>query len=283
MPVELKTALGAAPSLHRPLHRLRALMLALAAMLALTGVATVATAKPTTLTVFAAASLSEGFTELGRQFEHAHPGVRVQFNFAGSQQLVAQLEQGAKADLFASADTRWMDELVAHDRVAGAPRWFARNRLAVIVPATNPARISRLDQLARPGIKLVLGADAVPVGRYSRAVLERIGAAAHDPDYLRRVLANRVSEEESVRGVVGKVQLGEADAGMVYRSDVGAAVKRYVRVIAIPDSVNVVASYPLAVLRDAPAPELARAFAEFVCSAAGQKTLSAHGFMPATP
>src|SRR5207247_7756162 len=133
-------------------------------------------------------------------------------NLAGSQQLAAQIEQGARADLFASADARWMAYLATRDLLDGAPRVFARNRLVVIVPRTNPARIGRLQDLARRGVKLVLGAPAVPVGQYSREALRNLSRIdGFGADYARRVLANLVSEEENVKSVVGKVQLGEAD------------------------------------------------------------------------
>src|SRR5262249_18305675 len=128
-----------------------------------------------TLTVFAAASLADAFGDLGRQLEHAHPGLVVRTSFAGSQQLAAQLEQGPAPDAFARAAARWMDPVRRFGPVAGDPAIFARNRLVVIVPATNPARIRSLRDLARGGIKLVLGADAVPVGHYSRVALENLG------------------------------------------------------------------------------------------------------------
>lgn len=234
-----------------------------------------------TLVVFAAASLTDAFQELGRAFEHRHPGVTVQFNFAGSQQLAAQLDQGAGADVFASADERWMAHAQTGGLVAGAPAVFARNRLVVVVPAANPGRIDRLADLARPGLKLVVAAAAVPAGRYTRQALERIAAVpGASSDYERRVLANVVSEEENVKAVVAKVQLGEADAGIVYRSDVTAAVATRVRVLEIPDAQNVIASYPIAVLAGAGRPALAREFTALVASPAGQDVLRRHGLLP---
>ena len=151
------------------------------------------------LVVFAAASLSGAFQALGATFERAHPGTRVRFNFAGSQQLAVQLEQGARADLFAPADERWMTYALDRGLLTGPPRRFARNRLVVILPASNPARIARLEDLARGGIKLVIGAEAVPVGGYTRRMLARLAEAPGFPaDFARRVLANVVSEEENV-------------------------------------------------------------------------------------
>jgi molybdate transport system substrate-binding protein len=207
---------------------------------------------PPTLTVYAAASLTESFRALGRMLEAQHPGLTVQFNFAGSQQLALQIEQGAPADVFASADQRWMDDVKEKGEVDGEAPVFARNRLAVIVPRTNPARIAALPDLARRGTKIVIAAEAVPAGKYSRQALQRMAAAKGFPDqYDRRVLANLVSQEENVKSVVGKVQLGEADAGFVYRSDVTPAAARYVTVIDIPDGYNIVAEYPIAVLKSA--------------------------------
>jgi molybdate transport system substrate-binding protein len=238
---------------------------------------------PTTVNVFAAASLTESFQELGRTFEQRHPGVTVQFNFAGSQQLALQLEQGAPADVFASADRRWMDYARDKGLVEAEASVFARNRLVVIVPKTNPARISKLPDLVRRGTKVVLAAEAVPAGTYSREALKQLADAPGYPaEYDRRVLANVVSQEENVKSVVAKVQLGEADAGMVYRSDVTPAVARYVRMLEIPEESNVIAEYPIAVVRSARNPEAARMFVELVRGAEGQRVLERHGLFPAT-
>jgi molybdate transport system substrate-binding protein len=235
-----------------------------------------------TLTVFAAASLTESFQDLGRTLERKHPGLAVQFSFAGSQQLALQLEQGAPADVFASADQRWMEYAQEKGLVTGEAPVFARNRLVVIVPRTNPARIGRLQDVARRGTKLVIAAEAVPAGKYTREALQKLAAAdGFPPEYDKRVLANVVSQEENVKSVVSKVQLGEADAGVVYRSDVTPAASRYVREIEIPDASNVIASYPIAVLAGAKNGELAREFVELVRSEAGQRVLQQHGLLPA--
>jgi molybdate transport system substrate-binding protein len=237
---------------------------------------------PSTLNVSAAASLTQAFQELGRELERVHPGLTVRFNFAGSQQLALQIEQGAPADVFASADQRWMGYLLEKGRVAGQPAVFARNRLVVIVPRTNPARIGRLEDLARRGTKLVLAAAAVPAGKYSRAALANlVGAEGYPQDYDRRVLANVVSQEENVKSVVAKVQLGEADAGIVYRSDVTPRVARYVRVFEIPDPYNPIATYPIAVLASAGNAEAAHQFVALVTSQQGQAVLQRHGLLPA--
>jgi len=166
--------------------------------------------------------------------------------------------------------------------VAGTPVIFARNRLLVITPASNPGRVDRLEDLGKRGLKLVLGAEAVPVGKYSREALDRLrGAPGFGTDYSKRVLRNLVSEEENVKAVVSKVQLGEADAGIVYVSDVTPPVRKAVRTIEIPDPYNVVAAYPIAVLRQSQQPAAARAFVEYITSAEGQAVLARHGLLPA--
>jgi molybdate transport system substrate-binding protein len=258
---------------------------------ALAAILTIALAAPTfalaaqngksTLEVFAATSLSDAFNELARKLEAQRPGLTVRINFAGSQQLVAQLEQGAVADLFASADERWMGYAKAQGLVEGDPSTFAHNRLVVIVPKPNPARIGKLQDLAKGGIKLVLAAEAVPVGHYSRIVLRNLTRTDGFPsDFSTRALRNVVSEEENVKSVVSKVQLGEADAGLVYNSDVTPAVARYVRVFEIPESANVTATYPIARIKGGRAPEAAQAFLDLVLSADGQRVLEQHGLMP---
>ena len=240
-----------------------------------------ASAAKQTLQVFAAASLSEAFRELAHGLEAARPGLTVRISLAGTQQLVAQLEQGAVADVLASADERWMSYAKAQGLVSGEPVTFARNRLVVIVPKSNPARIGKLQDLSRGGVKIVIASDAVPVGHYSRTVFRNLSRAEGFPsDFATRALRNVVSEEENVKSVVSKVQLGEADAALVYRSDVTPAVARYVRLFEIPDSANVIASYPIALLKDGPAHDAAKAFIDLVLSANGQRVLEQHGLMP---
>ncbi len=236
---------------------------------------------PGALTVFAAVSLTEAFTIVGKILEQRHAGLRVQQSFAGSQQLATQIEQGARADVFASADQRWMAYVQARGLIAGATSEFARNRLVAIVPRGNPARIGRLQDLANPGVKVVLAADAVPVGRYSRVALEKLTRAPGFPqDYAARVLRNVVSHEENVRGVVAKVQLGEADAGVVYRSDVTPTSAPLVLLLEIPERFNVVAGYPIAVLKAGTNPDTAAAFVSLVLSPLGQRVLRDHHFVP---
>jgi molybdate transport system substrate-binding protein len=238
------------------------------------------------VTVFAAASLTEAFRELGPKLAERRPGTVVKFNFAGSQQLAVQIEQGAPADVFASADQRWMDYARERQLMEGEPRIFTNNRLVAIVPKSNPGRIRRLEDLAKRGIKLVLGAEAVPVGKYSREVIANLERVQGFPErYSAKVLGNLVSQEENVKSVVSKVQLGEADAGLVYRSDVTPQVARYLTVLEIPSEASVLASYPIAVVAASENPEGARAFMDLVTSAEGQAVLTRHGLMPvgATP
>jgi molybdate transport system substrate-binding protein len=235
-----------------------------------------------TLQVFAAASLTDAFTEIGRSFERRNPGITIRFNFAGSQLLATQIEQGALADVFASADDRWMGYVRERGLLLGETVTFARNQLIVIVPKSNPAHIQRLQDLARGGVKIVLGADVVPVGHYSRAVLHNLSRdPAFDSEFGGNVLRNVVSEEENVKSVVGKVQLGEADAGIVYRSDVLHGVARFVRVFEIPASANVTTSYPVSLVKDSREAEAGRAFVALVLSPEGQAILERNGLLRA--
>lgn len=232
------------------------------------------------LTVFAAASLTDAFEELGSRYRTLRPGTGLRFNFAGSHQLAAQLELGARADVFASADRRWMDRVAGLGLAAGPPAVFAHNRLVIIAPAADGAGVRRPEDLARPGLKLVLPAEAVPAGRYARQVVRALSPGM-PPGFERRVLANLVSEEENVRGVVAKVLLGEADAGLVYRSDVTPAVAGRLRLVAIPDAVNVPAGYLIVALDHSAHPAEARAFVELVRGPEGRAILARHGFLPA--
>ncbi len=240
-----------------------------------------ASSQPRTLTVYAAASLTDAFTEMGKAFEASHPGARVAFNFGGSQNLRTQIEQGATADVFASANTKEMDTLVSEKFVpAGTPKIFLKNQLVVILPKNNPADITSLKDLAKPGLKLVLAAEEVPAGRYTRQVLENLNARL-GTDYKDKVLANVVSNEDNIRQAVTKVQLGEADASIVYVS--GAVAAPELQKIAIPADVNVIAEYPVARLSKSANSDLANEFIAYVLSPAGQATLKKWGFTPVAP
>ena len=234
--------------------------------------------KPRALTVFAAASLTDAFTEIGKNFESQNPNVTVTFNFAGSQALRTQIEEGAPADVFASASAKEMDALIAGSFAAKeSSQIFLSNKLAVIVPADNPAGIDSLDDLANSGVKIVLAAEEVPVGNYSRQAFELMNAS-FGADFKNNVLANVVSNEDNVKQVVAKVQLGEADAGIVYMSD--AVVAPELETIQIPDEMNVIAKYPIAPLVESDNIELARAFVAYVLSDEGQAILRKWGFAP---
>lgn len=225
--------------------------------------------------VFAAASLTEAFNDLAPVFSRAHGGARVTFNFAGSQQLRLQLAQGARADVFVSADEPNMDAAVRAGLVE-APVPVARNRLVLVVPRDNPAGVAGLGDLTGK-LRLVMGVRDVPFGRYAHAVLRR-AEAAYGPGFARRVLANVVSEEPTVKQALAKVALGEADAAFCYRTDVTAAVAPRVRVLEIPEAFDVAATYPAAVVRDAPHPDLARAWLAFLRSPEARDVLRRHGF-----
>ena len=235
--------------------------------------------EPRTLTIFAAASLTDAFTEIGKNFESANPSVTVTFNFAGSQALRTQIEEGAPADIFASANKTEMDTLITGSYVApDAPQVFLNNKLVVILPADNPSALAKLEDLAQPGIKLVLAAEEVPVGKYARQAVDAMNGR-FGTDFKDKVLANVVSNEDNVKQVVAKVQLGEADAGIVYTSDAVAASD--LKTIEIPAELNVIAKYPIAALTQSANAELADAFIAYVLSADGQAVLQKWGFAPA--
>jgi molybdate transport system substrate-binding protein len=213
------------------------------------------------LTVFAAASLTEVFERLDED---------ARFNFAGSDELATQLREGAEADVYAAASPRFPNELRA-EGLLEAPRVFATNRLVLIVPRDNPADIASLTDLDRDGVKLVIGAEGVPIGDYTRTVLENAGQ--------RRLLARAVSEEEDVKGVVGKVALGEAEAGFVYATDARTAGND-VRSIELPASIQARVEYPVALVRGSDDAQEARRFVERLFSPTGRRLLTQAGFGP---
>lgn len=218
------------------------------------------------ITVFAAASLKGSFTEIGRAFESRNEGVTVTFNFAGSSDLVAQIQSGAPADVFASADTRNMDKAIADDLVEGTPADFATNTLEIATPPDNPAKIDSLDDLANPDVKVVLCAPEVPCGSAAAAVEDASG-----------VDIRPVSEEQSVTDVLNKVITGEADAGLVYVTDVEGAGDSVLGVT-FPEADQVVNTYPIAALAGSENTDVAQAFADFVTGTEGQAILEAAGF-----
>ncbi|MCA9968990.1 MAG: molybdate ABC transporter substrate-binding protein [Anaerolineales bacterium] len=231
-------------------------------------------AGPRELTVFAAASLTDAFNDLAEAFAAQHDGVDVVLNYASSSQLAAQLIEGATADVFASANGIQMQNVIANGRITpGAEALFVSNRLTVVVPESNPAGITSLEDLAKPGVQLILAVPGVPVRQYTDEIV-----AAMPADFQARFYANLVSEEDNVRQVAAKVALGEADAGIVYTSDVTPDIANQVRQINIPDAQNVVATYPIAPLADAPHPALAQQFISFVLSETGQAILARWGF-----
>ena len=233
-----------------------------------------------TLTVMAAASLTTPFQQIGAQFEAAHPGVKVAFNFAGSQQLAQQIQNGAGADVFASASQKYMDQMTTGGQVEkDAVRVFARNRLVIIFPKANPANVVELKDLSRAGLKLVLAAKEVPVGQYALEFLKKADASL-GAGYQAAVLKNVVSYEDNVKAVLSKVTLGEADAGIVYSSDLTGESAQKAGQLVIPDELNVIASYPISALKASKQPDLAQQFVDFVLSAEGQKALAASGFLP---
>ena len=218
------------------------------------------------LTVFAASSLTRAFTTIGQEFEQANPGTRLRFSFGGSADLVAQLEQGAPADVFASADEANMSKAVTGGLVAGEAHEFASNSMAIAVPPGNPAGIGSFADLGDPNVKVVVCAPQVPCGAATVTVEERTGTSL-----------TPVSEEQAVSDVLGKVASGEADAGIVYVTDIKNA-NGAVSGIAIPRPDNAVNSYPIAVLSSTGEPTLAQEFQTWVLGPRGRRVLHAAGF-----
>ena len=218
-----------------------------------------------TITVFAASSLSAAFTTIGADFQKSHPRTLVQFNFAGSSTLVGQIQQGAIGDVFASADQANMLKLIDSGFTAESPIVFAHNDLEIVVGKGNPKHITSLADLARSGSVVVLCAPAVPCGRYAAEALQKAG-----------VRVKPASQEADVKAVLSKVTLGEADAGIVYVTDVKAAGSA-VEGVAIPPALNVVAEYPIVILKDSQNRALARAFVSYVLTD-GRPILARYGF-----
>ncbi|MFG1677360.1 molybdate ABC transporter substrate-binding protein [Micromonospora sp. NPDC049282] len=219
-----------------------------------------------TVTVFAAASLTESFTRIGKDFEAANPGVRVTFNFAGSAALANQIDQGAPADVFASAAPKNMQSVVDAGDADGAPATFARNQLVIAVPEGNPKGIRALADLTRPGLKVALCAEQVPCGA---AAVKALSAT--------RAKLTPVTLEQDVKGALAKVKLGEVDAALVYRTDARAAAAD-VDGVEFPESAGAINDYPVVVLKNAPNRSGAQAFVAYVRSDQGIAALTAAGF-----
>ncbi len=257
----------------------RKLLLPLLAILLLASCAP--TAQPVTLTVLAAASLTEAFQDLGELYEARNPGVNVEFSFAGSQQLAQQITNGAVLDVFASANEKYMQTVTDAGRVdESAWQTLTRNHLVVIVSRHSALPVESLAGLAQPGLKLVFGAEEVPAGRYTTEFLKKAAAdPAYGAAYQEAVLDNVVSYEDNVRSVVTKVALGEADAGVVYASDAAGEWSGRVNALQIPDTLNVLAVYPIAPIKDAPHTKQAQAFVDLALSQDGQEILAKYGFL----
>ncbi len=216
--------------------------------------------------VFAAASLTAAFTALAAAFEKESPGARIELHFAGTPNLVMQVQQGERPAVFASADEANMQKLVDANVLVGAPRVFATNGLAVVVRAGNPSGIRQLADLAKPGTKVALCGPEVPAGRYARQALTRAG-----------VHVQSVSDEPNVRSLVTKVQLGELDAAVAYRTD-GHGLEGKVTIVDVAPEHDVVVKYPIALVRGAEVGDVGAEFVEFVLSPPGQQVLQSHGF-----
>jgi molybdate transport system substrate-binding protein len=231
------------------------------------GGTTLAASLSGTASVFAAASLTDSFKALGTAFQAAHPGTTLQFNFAGSPTLLTQIEQGAAADVFASADTTNMDKLKADGFTASTSQVFAHNKLEIVVAAGNPQGIGGLADLAKAGVIYITAAPTVPAGKYALQILANAG-----------VKVTPKSLETDVKSVVSKIELGEADAGIVYTTDVMAAGGK-VQGVTISDAVNVIATYPIVAVKGTKNDALANAFISYVLSGGGQAKLQSFGFL----
>jgi len=228
------------------------------------------------ITVFAASSLSDAFKELGAAFTAENPTASVTFNFAASSALATQINEGAPADVFAAADDATYQRVAAKGTIE-APTTFATNVPVVVVPSSG-SPVNVFEDLAKSGVKLVLAGPSVPIGNYSRQILANASTASGaGADFGTKVLANLKSDETNVKSVLAKVQLGESDAGIVYKTDAAAAGNE-VKTIAIPDKYNIIAQYPIGAIKGSSNVTAARAFVTFVLSDAGQAILAKHGF-----
>ncbi len=233
------------------------------------------------LTVFTAASLTGAFGEIGQIYEN-ETGINVIFNFDGSQALRTQIENGAYADVFASANNKQMNALKGLGLINNSTvSIFTNNKLSLIVPKDNPAEISNLSDLTKPGVKIVIGTKEVPVGDYAMQIINKLGNdSAYGPGYKEKVLANIISQETNVNYVVTKIALGEADVGIAYVSDVTEDLSSKVDKVDIPDEYNIIAEYPMGILNESKYPAEAEEFIDLVKSEEGRAVLEKYGFAP---
>ena len=230
--------------------------------------------------MLAASSLTDVFGELAGRFEDQNPGVEVKQSFESSSTLLTQIQQGAPADVFASASEEEMDTAVEGNLIQGEPEVFVKNREVVMVPKDNPASIEDFRDVGKPGVKLVLAEEGVPAADYALEILNKADEE-YGSGFQKDVLSNVVSREADVRASVNRVVLGDADATFGYASDYTPDVRDRVEVVPIPPDLNIIATYPVAALRDAKEPDLARAWVDLVTSDEGQRVLEKWGFEPA--
>ena len=233
-----------------------------------------------TLTIFAASSLIDAFGELGKTFEKQNEGVEVKQTFESSSTLLIQIQQGAPADVFASAAQEEMDTAMKDGLVAGKPEVFVKNREIIMVPNDNPANIQSFQDVANPGVRLVLAQRDVPAADYALQILDKANARYGD-NFEKQVLSNVVSRESDVRASVNRVVVGDADATFGYASDYTIDIRDRVMVVPIPPDLNIIATYPIAALKGAKDPELAKKWVELVTSKEGQHVLQKWNFEPA--
>src|SRR5215204_4864182 len=233
-----------------------------------------------TLTIFAASSLIDAFGELGKTFEKQNEGVEVKQSFESSSTLLTQIQQGAPADVFASAAQEEMNTAVKDGLVAGKPEVFVKNREIIMVPNDNPADITEFRDVADPGVKLALAQKDVPAADYALQILDKANAQ-YGPDFKKDVLANVVSREADVRASVNRVVVSDADATFGYASDYTVDIRDRVKVVPIPPDLNIIATYPIAALEAAEHPGLAKKWVELVTSKQGQRVLKKWNFEPA--
>jgi molybdate transport system substrate-binding protein len=233
-----------------------------------------------TLTILAASSLTDAFGELGKAFEEQNKGVQVKQSFGASSDLLTQIQQGAPADVFASAAEEEMDTAVKDGLVSGKPEVFVRNREVIMVPRDNPANIQSFEDVAKPGTTLVLAEEGVPAADYATGILGKANAE-YGSNFEKDVLSNVVSREADVRASVNRVVLGDADATFGYASDYTPDIRDRVKVVPIPPNLNIVATYPIAALKDAKSRELTKMWVDLVTSDEGQRVLEKWNFEPA--